>query len=224
LKKSSMICVSLAEESLVGCLTALQEVDFAEIRLDRMHLSADDVGTLFSSHRQLIATCRPGRFPERDRKALLLAAIDAGAAYVDVEVESEDAYREEIIAKAKSQGCGVIVSFHDFERTPDRRKLLAILSRCFHAGADIAKIACTARWDEDNARLLGLLDRKEKVVVVAMGERGRTTRIVAPLLGSPFTFASLRPGKETAEGQIDKEGLEELIGMLRGERPTGVCL
>jgi 3-dehydroquinate dehydratase I len=223
-KKSSMICVSLAEESLEACLSALQDVDFAEIRLDRMHLSPDNVSTLFSSHRRLIATCRPGQFAERDQKLLLLAAIDAGAAYVDVEVESERAYREEIIGKAKSHGCSVIVSFHDFEQTPDRRKLEAMLSRCFRAGADIAKIACTARSDRDNARLLGLLDGEKKVVVVAMGERGRITRIVAPLLGSPFTFASLRPGKETAEGQIDKEGLEELIRKLRGERPKGVCL
>jgi 3-dehydroquinate dehydratase-1 len=219
-----MICVSLAEESLGGCLSALKEIEFAEIRLDSMCLSLDDVGTLFSSHGQLIATCRPGRFSNDDRKALLLAAIRAGAAYVDVEVESEPPYRKEVIARAKSRGCKVIVSFHDHEKTPGRHELEAILSQCFHFGADIAKIACMALSERDSARVLGLLDRQEKVVVVAMGERGRITRVVAPLLGSPFTFASLHTGRETADGQIDRSTLEELIRTLQTERAEGVCL
>ena len=219
-----MVCVSLAEEDLEDCLSVLEDVDFAEIRLDRMRLSLDDVGTLFASHKQLIATCRSGPFSDRDRKALLLTAIEAGAAYVDVEVESDPSYREEIVAKANSLGCKVIVSFHDHERTPGAQELQEILAQCFLAGADVAKIACVAHSDRDNARLLGLLDREEKIVVVAMGKKGRLTRIVAPLLGSLFTFASLHAGKETAEGQIDKTVLEALIGMLRGERPKGVCL
>jgi len=31
------------------------------------------------------------------------------------------------------------------------------------------------------------------------------------LLGSPFTYASLSEGKETADGQIDAETLRELL-------------
>jgi 3-dehydroquinate dehydratase-1 len=209
-----MICVSIAEDSIEACLSALRETDFAEIRLDAMSLTPAEVTGLFSSHHKLIATCRPGRFPDDDRRALLLAAIDAGAAYVDIEVEGEQDYREEIVARARMHGCTIIVSFHDHEKTPDHHELEAILSECFRAGADIAKIACTARSQRDNARLLGLLDRKEEVLVVAMGVKGRITRVVAPLLGSPFTFASLRRGKETADGQIDRGTLEGLIQAL----------
>lgn len=74
-----------------------------------------------------------------------------------------------------------------------------------------------ARSERDSARLLGLLDRNERVVVVAMGTRGRVVRIVAPLFGSPFTFASLHIGKETAEGQIDRATLSKLLHVLGGE-------
>ncbi len=216
-----MVCVSLAEESLEGCLSALESEKFAEIRLDRTRLSPDDVKMLFSRGGRLIATCRPGGIPDLVRGELLSAAIDSGASYVDVEVDAEQSYRESIVARARSRGCKVIVSFHDYEKTPVRQELEAILSQCFRMGADIAKIACTARSRRDNARLLGLLDRRERVVVVAMGEKGGLTRIVAPLLGSPFTFASLRPGKETAEGQIDKTALEDLIKAIRTRKPTG---
>jgi 3-dehydroquinate dehydratase I len=212
-----MICVSLAERSLGDYLTSLERVDFAEIRLDRSDLTTAEVRELFSAHPRLIATCRPGPLTDNRRKELLLTAIDAGAAYVDIEVESEKAYRKEVAAKARSRRCTVIVSFHDYEKTPDRAALEAALTACIAAGAAIVKIACTVRSDEDNARLLGLLDRKERIVVVGMGARGRIVRIVAPLLGSPFTFASAGPGRETAEGQIDREKLLSLMRSIGGE-------
>lgn len=217
-----MICVSLAEGSLSDYLVSLRGVDFAEVRLDMANLTVAEVTQLFSAHSRLIATCRPGPFPDGHRRDLLLAAIDAGAAYVDVEVEWEGAFREEIIARAHSRGCSVIISFHDYEKTPERSILEAILADCFSNGADIAKIACMARSDRDAARLLGLLDRNERVVTVAMGAKGRIARIVAPLLGSPFTFASLQRGKETAEGQMDRATLTGLIHSLEGQEEKGV--
>jgi 3-dehydroquinate dehydratase I len=210
-----MICVSLAEDSVAGCLAALSKLDFAEIRIDRMRLTLADIPGLFSLPRRLIATCRPGPYLDMDRKKLLLAAIASGAAFVDVELESEMGYRDEIIASARAHGCGVIVSFHDHIRTPARAELERMVDACFEAGADIAKVACMVRASRDNARLLGLLDSERKIVVVGMGEKGRVARIVAPLLGSPFTFASLSDGKETAAGQVDRETLEELLKRVK---------
>ena len=106
------------------------------------------------------------------------------------------------------------MSFHDYAKTPARHELEGIVDACFEAGADIVKIACMAHSETDNARLLGLLDDSRKVVVIGMGRKGRITRIVAPLLGSPFTFASLSKGKETAAGQIDRKALEGLLRNL----------
>ena len=85
-------------------------------------------------------------------------------------------------------------------------------------GADIAKIACKVHSERDNIRLLGLLDREKsggELVVVGMGEQGRITRIVAPFLGSPFTYASLAEGKETAVGQVSKNKLENIMRLIR---------
>lgn len=214
---SSKICVSLAEPTLATCLAALEHVDFAEIRLDRMLLALDDVQQLFSSHPALIATCRPGGRADRERQRLLVEAMEAGAAFIDVELESDARYREEIVARARLRGCMVIVSFHDYEGTPERPALEACVSACFDAGADIAKIACLVRSHRDAVRLLSLLDTDKDVVVTGMGECGRVTRILAPLLGSPFTYASLSEGKETADGQIDKDTLEELLRMIQAK-------
>ena len=51
--------------------------------------------------------------------------------------------------------------------------------------------------------------------MIGMGKKGRITRVVAPLVGSPFTFASLIEGRETAEGQIDKAALGSLMETLK---------
>lgn len=217
-----MICVSLTEATLEDCLRALERLPFAEIRMDLIHLSLDEVASLFSRHKRLIATCRPGELADDERKAHLLTAMDSGAAYVDVEVESKSAYREEIVERARSCGCQVIVSFHDYEKTPERPQLETILSECFSAGADIAKIACTIRSERENARLLGLLDDDRKIMVIGIGAKGSITRVVAPLLGSPFTFASLAKGKETADGQIDRERLLGLIQALQFGKQPGI--
>jgi 3-dehydroquinate dehydratase-1 len=213
-----MICVSLDERYSVNFLKALRNIDFAEIRMDRMALTGKDIADIFSQSVMLIATCRPGLLDNQKRKAYLIAAIDAGAKYVDIEVESDIAFKKEILEKAGSKGCKVIISYHDFEKTPGDERLKQIAALCFSEGADIVKIACKANSVMDSARLLGMLgqeDFKDRLVVAGMGNEGKITRIVAPFLGSLFTYASLAEGMQTAGGQIEKEKLEEIMRLLR---------
>jgi 3-dehydroquinate dehydratase-1 len=214
-----MICVSIAEATAEGAVRAARGLELAEIRLDAMaesELTPENIRRIFSLPAKLVATCRAGKLGEGKRKEALSLAIDAGAGYVDIEVESPDPYKKELIEKARAGGCKAIVSYHDYKRTPPEAELRQIIQWCFDSGADIAKIACMVQNDADNARLLGLLDSGKSVVVIGMGERGRVTRVVAPLLGSPFTYASAGKGKETAEGQMDKAALEKAMDAVRG--------
>ena len=222
-----MICVSVYEPTVETCLDALSGLNFAEVRIDAIvHGAVDDMRKIFCRPLTLIATFRPegpadarGCIPGNDtRKELLLAAIDAGASYVDIEAGSDGAYRAQIVARARSRGCKVIVSSHNFYETPDTGELVAIASRCFDEGADIAKIACMVNAYRDKICLLGLLGRQDfngRTVVIGMGKKGRITRVAAPLLGSPFTYASLSDGKETADGQIDALTLGHILKALR---------
>src|SRR5512141_2658241 len=173
-----MICVSLDELYNDTYLKLLDNIAFAEIRMDKMALTGSDIREIFSRSAKLIATCRPGPLDDGGRKGYLFAAIDAGAAYVDVEVDSDNAYKKEIIERARSKNCKIIVSVHDYENTPSEERLKDILTLCFGEGADIVKIACKVNHSADNARLLGLLGvdgLKDRVVVVGMGRKGRIT-------------------------------------------------
>lgn len=224
-----MICVSVYEPTADACLEALQDLDFAEVRIDAMtDPTVTDMERIFSRPLTLIATFRPRgplaspqRVPGDDvRRQALTAAIRAGASYVDIEVESDRVYLTEIVAEARLKNCRIIVSYHNFDETPETEELIAIASRCFAEGADIAKIACMVNADEDKVRLLSLLGRQDlsgRTVVIGMGTKGRITRVAAPLLGSPFTYASLSDEKKTAGGQFDKTTLEFIFKTLRGE-------
>jgi 3-dehydroquinate dehydratase I len=202
-----MICISIGEASVADCLRAIEGAECAEIRLDLLAAGPEAVERIFSSHPRLIATCRPGSLAEQSRAELLIRAIDSGAAFVDVELEWESPIRDGIVARARAAGCRVIVSYHDHETTPERAELLKIIERSFDRGADAVKVACRVRSDRENARLIGLLDDSRPLIIIGMGDRGRITRIAAPLLGSLWTYAAAFPGKETADGQQDAASL-----------------
>lgn len=210
-----MICVSLAEPTAAACIRALRGCDYAEIRLDRMRVGPAGVQKIFSQHPGLIASCRPGGMSEEKRLRLLLAAVQAGAAFVDIELETAARFRERIVRAARAVGCRVIVSYHNFQETPSRAELERRIALSFASGADIVKVACLVRTRRDNARLLGLLDAGPALIVVGMGKKGRLTRIAAPLLGSVFTYASIGGGRETAEGQLDAASLVRIILELK---------
>jgi 3-dehydroquinate dehydratase I len=204
-----MICVSIADCTATECLKALAGCKAAEIRLETISkIDETAVKWIFGSKAKIVATCRPGKMPDEKRKKLLLAAIAAGAAYVDVEVDAPDEYKQEIVKAANAKGCEVIVSFHDHEKTPVREELEQTIDWCFNSGADIAKIACKVNSKADAARLLGLLDDERELIVVGMGDEGKIVRIAAPLLGSRIAYVSQGKGKETAGGQMTADELE----------------
>ena len=180
----------------------LRGVELAEVRLDALRDPSEDLAPLFKGKRRVIATCRPGRLDDRERLSVLGRALDAGAKLVDVELELPERLRDAFVAEAHRRQALVIVSTHDFEQTPSQLALRAHAVMCFHADADIAKLACRVNRPEDNANLLGLLAEWAPLVVVGMGRLGLPARLAAPLLGAEFTYASRAGFKSTAPGQL----------------------
>ncbi|MCP4399167.1 MAG: type I 3-dehydroquinate dehydratase [bacterium] len=210
-----MICTALANLSFEESLKAVDSLELAEVRLDLLDLSEEEVSTIFSADCRLIATCRPGKYSEDVRKKLLLLAIEAGTSYVDIEVEAEDHVKQELIQAARAKGCQVIISYHNFEKTPERVELEHVIRWCSELKPDLIKLACMVTSPRDNARLLGLLDSDTPMLIVGMGEQGKLSRLISPLLGSFCTFASFAADKATAPGQMFKEELEELLQRLQ---------
>lgn len=209
-----MICIALGNLSYDACLHAVNTLNFAEIRLDMLELTLEQVAAVFAANANLIATCRPGKYDDDERQRLLLNAIASGAAYVDIEMDAADSFKQAVIQAARARGTKIIISYHDFEKTPLREELDHVVQWCSEFNPDIIKIACMARSPRDNARLLGLLDTDKQMLVVGMGEEGKISRVVSPLLGSFCTFASYAADKSTAPGQLFKDDIEELLAKI----------
>jgi 3-dehydroquinate dehydratase-1 len=206
-----MICVSLAERNIEKCIESLDKVEMAEIRIDLAEYNNEEIRKLFSLRKKLIATCRPGKIKDEERVEILKIAIESGATYIDIEYEAPESYKNDLIAFAHKHGCDIIISYHNYERTPELEELEQIVDNCYKRGADLAKIATHVNVNRDNSKILSLYKAPGRLVAIGMGDLGRISRIVAPFLGAEFTYASLNDKEATATGQISYEKLNQFI-------------
>jgi 3-dehydroquinate dehydratase I len=206
-----MICASIAEKSVDLCIEWLNKVDMAEIRIDLSEFNNDEIRKVFSQKKKIIATCRPGKIKTEDRLEMLKTAIESGATYVDIEYEATEDYRNALIEFSHNHQCDVIISYHNYDKTPELEELEEIVRDCYARGADLAKIATHVNVNRDNSKILSLYKAPGRLVAIGMGDLGRISRIVAPFLGAEFTYASLTEGSATAPGQISFIKLHQFI-------------
>ena len=151
--------------------------------------------------------------PEKERLEVLKHAARLGAAIVDVELSAAAA--AEFVADMKRR-VRMLVSHHDFRRTAAEADLAAIVNAERRIGADICKVVTTAERTADNLVVLRLLKTfpGQPLVAFAMGPLGTTSRVLAPLTGAAFTYASLASGHESAPGQLTVTELHAIYEML----------
>jgi 3-dehydroquinate dehydratase-1 len=206
-----MICVCIAEKDMNKCMNSLDMVEMAEIRIDLTEFTNDEIRQVFSQKKKLIATCRPGKYTDKERIEKLKVAIESGATFVDIEYEALPEFRNELIDYAHKHQCDVIISYHDYKETPELDELEKIMINCFEKGGDLAKIATQVNFNRDNSKILSLYKAPGRLVAIGMGDLGKISRIVAPFLGAEFTYASLDEHQQTGPGQISYSRLNKFI-------------
>ena len=188
-------------------------VDLLEVRVDLIDKPLDCIVKCLGDLKRavnlpVIGTVRENERTRKDRVAIF-AGIMPHVDCIDIELGAPIAAR--VQAQAKSAGKAVIVSEHDFEKTPDAKELRFIVDRAVVQGADIVKIATTAKTEDDAWRLLRFAKScKIPIVAFAMGEAGTFSRIKACEYGSLFTYGYIT--KPVAPGQLSAE---ELINTIK---------
>lgn len=142
---------------------------------------------------------------EEERIDILLKCADL-VDYVDIELQSDDNYIKQI----HETGVTTIVSYHDFEKTPELDEIYYIVEKEKNLG-DIAKVAFMPQNLDDTLKILAILSHYENTIAISMSDLGSYTRVMASKFNSPITFAAGRD--VTAPGQIDIETMKSLLNM-----------
>ncbi len=198
--------------------------DLIELRLDLYPLLS--VQTLVDTVHRVKEVCRlpligtirlkaegggfQGDEGERRRMFLsVLPLIDA----IDIELSAAGIISE-VVSEAKAQGKTIIISHHNFYRTPPDTELETIANSAKQAGADIVKLAATANSLDDLSRLLlfSYTTPHKPISCISMGELGAPSRFIAPLFGSCLTYAHL--SDSTAPGQFTLYELQERLKIV----------
>lgn len=154
------------------------------------------------------------RGSESARIEEILKAVELGVSIIDIELSTSGV--EAVVREIKGRA-DCLLSCHDLESTPPPEEMREIISNQMAAGADICKLITTARSFADNIATLRLIaDFPEiKMVSFAMGPLGHISRVLCPLVGGYFTYASIEEGEESAPGQITVGELKNIYGMLQ---------
>ena len=174
----------------------------------------DDAGKVLSEQGLYASQPRKGRNPAEElAENQLLKAIEAGAKYVDLEVEAPPMMGRKIRQACQEYGTMLIRSFHDFEGTPPEATLLSMLDKGRRFGGEVVKIVTTATCKADADRVMALYREAEPGTLVAfcMGPEGRESRLEALKQGAPFTYACLTADEATAPGQWTAVEMDEAV-------------
>lgn len=231
-----MICVSIQEPSFERCkemmlsLAAKGADRIAELRADLCRFTPEQVSLLVAANPHTIVTSRV----DNDNPSLsfnrLCAAIEAGAEYIDTELEYPDDLQLQLRNRARSAGTKLIVSWHNFSTTPPLKQLLEVYHSCAEKGANVVKIVTTANSLIDATRTMRLyrsvarLPRKRgnrpPLAAFAMGSAGKFTRYLSLKLGSPLSYTYPDGAKATAPGQYSESQLAALLEPGKTELPS----
>jgi 3-dehydroquinate dehydratase/shikimate dehydrogenase len=218
-----VVAATTASEMAKLVRSALRQTRTIELRLD--WLAADSQRTRFLAWlgkykpraATFLATCRRreggGKFTGGvDRQLYWLAqARDAGCQWCDLEVETLRELPGQSVREYPLPP-RILLSVHDFERTP---KLPQRLNSPSHGEFDALKIAAEARNISDSVRLLRLARNSTNLVAVPMGEAGLPARILALREGSSLAYAPVAAA--TASGQVS---FDELTHLYRAHQLT----
>lgn len=213
-------CVTIAEKNpkkLNLILNkALKKSDYAELRLDFLKPSQvpDALDLTRKKLRKCVCTLRPksegGKFQgkEKERISILKLIAEYNPFLLDIEFNTirKNKTLHNYIKKTNTD---VLVSWHDFKKTPNFKVLKNMYDQMGRFSKNI-KIVTSAKTQDDSSKVLSLYNNsKKKLIAFAMGDQGRMSRILCLYLGSPFTYVSL--GKPIAPGQFSLDQINAIF-------------
>ncbi|NNP69540.1 type I 3-dehydroquinate dehydratase [Acinetobacter sp. Ac_5812] len=210
-------------------IAANPDADLAEFRIDLLNFANDSkqVITLGQELKQIlgakpmIATIRT----HNEGGQLTISDADYGKTYqaylqqpfmdmLDVEMFRDQQIVKNTVKLAHVKKVLIVMSNHDFQRTPPETEIIKRLLKQDELGADILKIAVMPQNRQDvftlmNATLKVSQQSKKPLLTMSMGKLGTISRIATANMGGSFSFGMI--GEASAPGQIDVTQLKQFL-------------
>ena len=218
-------CVSIAEKTPTKIKQvlkiALKKSDYVEVRLDFLKIEQipEALEIIKNDLNKIVCTLRPktegGKFSgnEKERIAIIKLIAEYSPFLLDIEYNTLKK-NTSLIKYLKSTKTKLLVSWHDFKKTPNTVELKKKLNQMSKFSSNV-KIVSTAKSTNDSTRMLELYSKKGKnnLISFAMGDFGRISRILCLYLGSPYTYVSL--GKAIAPGQFSVDEIKKITNLKK---------
>ncbi|MFW6065050.1 MAG: type I 3-dehydroquinate dehydratase [Candidatus Natronoplasma sp.] len=188
--------------------------DIFELRVDA--LENYDVDDLRDTDKRYVITVRKKeeggirKISEEKRLRIFEEFLTVEPSFIDIEFRSE--IIDEVLELVDGTSTSSIISYHDFERTPNIDQMNEIFEKMKSKDPDLIKIVTFCKTPKDNSKILEFLLDRSNLVSFCMGKEGMISRIFS-LKYCPMTYGSLSE-RETAPGQLSVEELNEVKEML----------
>lgn len=192
-----MLFVSISNPKLVCFKTSFGQ----ELRLDLFPtIEFGFIETVLKEARSpiLLTLRKTPRVPESERGALLERLLALHPPFFDVEWDMDPEFLRNVMGKYPKTK--FILSYHNFEKTPDDLEGLYRSMSQFPAYS--YKIAAMANTTNDALKMLLLAKKYQKVSAICMGERGEFARVLGPCVGNLVNYCCLNLENKTAPGQL----------------------
>ncbi len=202
-------------------ITLAHDYHYFEVWLDYIEdLDFDFVHELLTYKDRIIFVLRRQHLEtttmETQRRLSIISAISKSECMLDLDVITQ---QEELsYIQNNNLEIPLITSYHDYQSTPEEKKLIEVMSIMMNYKPAIIKIATKCNKPEDGLRLLDLLlslkKEKKKYIILGMGEYGTITRLYGALWGNEFIFAPEKKEEASAPGQLTRQEMQTVLAIL----------
>lgn len=213
------------------------DADLAEFRIDLLSFASDTKQVIALGHelkkvlgnKPMIATIRT----KNEGGQLEISDADYGKTYqaylknpfmdwLDVEMFRDQKVVSEIVQKAHQKKVLIVISNHDFQKTPSQDEIEKRLLKQDQMGADILKIAVMPKSKQDvftlmNATLKVSQQTTKPLLTMSMGQLGTISRVATANMGGSYSFGMI--GQASAPGQIDVTKLKQILQTVQPTKP-----
>ena len=156
------------------------------------------------------------------RKDIIEHSIESGLVeLVDIEMSSDEEFVKEMRDITLANGTKIIMSYHNFDYTPEEDEIRRMLVKGQDLDGDIVKLAIMPKSKGDVITLMNAVHKTGSklnipVIAISMGEIGQITRIACRIMGTALTFAAGIGA--SAPGQFAFKEMKDILHTLEGRR------